>query len=89
MKIEHKMFVCECETEAIVISKWFDDSDEASIGFAVWGPKNQGMPWKAKLRRFWDVLVRGHMYVDDIILSRAKTMELAGLLEGYARKGEK
>ena len=80
---EQKFVVCDCHTHALAVSLLEDGDDAAwdEIGISFWTYGHGRTDcWRERLRHIWNIVRRGHPYLDSVCLSREKARELGETL---------
>jgi len=89
MKIWKKSYYCECGGENITISHEYDEGCEKSIDLAFFkqGFDSKGfLSWKDRLRWCWEILRRGTVWCDMVILNQSTARKLGIDLLKFSEK---
>ena len=85
MKIWEKFYECECGSEVIAISKDREDKKDPNIYLAFFKQGFHGiyaLTWRERLRTIWQIITKGTLWADTVILSPKESKNLAqGLIE--------
>ena len=70
-----KFIICDCYCHTLYLDK---DNEYGEINIALFhrGLKGDIFNWKQRIKRAWDILIRGTPYTDELILNREKSLEL-------------
>lgn len=80
MKSPKLFFECSCLNEVLVMEKWDDESEELSLAMYRLQNYPPHLPFIKRARMALKILFKGEIYNDNIILEKAKVLEMKNWL---------
>ena len=85
--IYEKFAICQCGEHAASFATLEDEPSVCFLTF--WQAYHEAARWRDRLHDIWCILKRGHLYADELVLSRAEALRLGMTLLDWAMRKQK